>query len=386
MKWLRELLARPKPCELCHLGEDQWDSLHSAIAEWRFEGPTSNHVLMVCGPCREFLIASHLAIACPMEVLSHLVAAGRANRVAPWRFLQNATWCRIWMSILAVHGRAPSDLATTSRWVSQIAEEYYRRAGYDPDPHDVPRLDKEGRLNVGAGLRKLMKDYGIPMEVVERKYASYLVALKASGRSSNWNADIDDDARKRGALTHKEIQAARTDLHKAILNRVKLALHSEGFFLLPTEDEDASPPPRTQADEPSVPTGTGESGDGEFPTVIPVPGYTDEVVIPVVSLSEAKSEEELQSLYTTAMGGAANLLVPLVIERTQGAVTLEAARACAISAVAGAVEGNLANSEDTQGYYYAGRTLFESWWAEWMRTGDPVGALTKLYETEEPAG
>jgi hypothetical protein len=72
--------------------------------------------------------------------------------------------------------------------------------------------------------KEIRDHFGISYDYFMVKYNSYSLALKMSGKSSNWNADIDGFAREKGALAEKEIQIARTDFNRAVLNRVKLAL------------------------------------------------------------------------------------------------------------------------------------------------------------------
>jgi tetratricopeptide (TPR) repeat protein len=60
-------------------------------------------------------------------------------------------------------------------------------------------------------------------------YMSYYMVLNGMHKQSRWNDDIDQIAREVGALTEKEIEAAHTDLHQAILNRIKLRLVMDGF-------------------------------------------------------------------------------------------------------------------------------------------------------------
>jgi hypothetical protein len=69
--------------------------------------------------------------------------------------------------------------------------------------------------------------FGISEEYFSIKYMSYTFALRASGKSSHWNADIDEIAREKSALTEAEIALAKTDFERAVLNRVKLALTME---------------------------------------------------------------------------------------------------------------------------------------------------------------
>lgn len=85
-------------------------------------------------------------------------------------------------------------------------------------------------INPGVGdetlctKESIISDWGISLNQFELKYASYEIALKASGQSSHWNDEIDDWAREIGALTEREIQQAHSDLHQAILNRIQVSL------------------------------------------------------------------------------------------------------------------------------------------------------------------
>ena len=73
-------------------------------------------------------------------------------------------------------------------------------------------------------MDEIISHYGITEDYFGVKYLSYTVALRASGKSSNWNDEIDALASSRGALTQREIEVAKTDFHRAVVNRVKLAL------------------------------------------------------------------------------------------------------------------------------------------------------------------
>lgn len=463
MKWLRELFSKPKPCELCHLGQSRWSSEHTGVAEWKFEGPVSRNTLIVCRVCREYLIETELLLANPMFVLARLVAEGRTTRVAPWHFLRHPMWLHIWRQILLERRIQITDLSNGFGAIAQVAEELYREAGYrPPDPHK-PKLDANGQVDFGVAMRQLMKTHGIPVDIVERKYTSYYATLKAMDRSSNWNADIDRDAQRCGALSHKEVQAARTDLHKAVLNRVKLALHMEGF-LSPTDQYEVGPELTQLAlnnriplevihrkyiaysvtlravgaktshwnddiddyarslsvlseqeieaahtdfhqairnriklalvaeglvSHPVAPSGTDQEDAvylplfdptkaREFKEGIAIPGSSPQFRIPFVSLAEAASHE-YEQLYLTACLGAANILVALILKRTNGAIELPLARECALSLVTEGVETKLAPSRDTQGFFSAGRTLFETRWVQWSKTGNAVGALRSEY-------
>lgn len=250
------------PCELCQLEqwlrgysgiavidldhggqagpEEGWVRDHSAVVPWRFEGLTSKSSLMVCRICHDFLDDSDLLVANPINVFSLFVAQGRTDRVAPWVFTNHATWRKIWLRAIAAQGALPPDEVGLVKAIAIRAEECYKAAGYRPNVHKVPRLDTHGRVDVGTALRTLMKEHSISFETAERKYMEYMVALQSADRSSNWNADIDQMAKQRGFLNNKEIQRAHSDLHRAVLNRVKVAFYMDGFLPSTVEDETGS--------------------------------------------------------------------------------------------------------------------------------------------------
>jgi hypothetical protein len=260
------------PCELCQLEQwlrdysgmavvdlhherpagpaEGWVRDHSAVVQWRFEGLTSKNSLMVCRICHDFLVNSDFLVASPIIVFSLLVAHGRTDRAAPWVFTNHPTWRHIWLRALAAQGALPPDEIGLVKAIAIKAEEYYKAAGYRPNVHKVPRLDPHGRVDVGTALRTLMKEHSIPFEIAERKYMAYMVALQSADRSSNWNVDIDQMAKRRGFLNNKEIQRARSDLHRAILNRVKVSLYIDG--LIPSTAGDA-----TGSDDAESPYPTG---------------------------------------------------------------------------------------------------------------------------------
>jgi hypothetical protein len=69
--------------------------------------------------------------------------------------------------------------------------------------------------------------FGVPVEVVVRKYRSYKLTLQLAGKDRDWNADIDALALKKGAFTERMAERAKTDFNQAAWNRVLLALHME---------------------------------------------------------------------------------------------------------------------------------------------------------------
>jgi len=97
---------------------------------------------------------------------------------------------------------------------------------YDKDYEDQDdEKDEEERVWTKDDI---ISYYGITEHYFTIKYMSYGVALRASGKSSHWNDDIDAVATSRGALTHREIELAQTDFSQAVTNRVKLALAMMG--------------------------------------------------------------------------------------------------------------------------------------------------------------
>jgi hypothetical protein len=117
---------------------------------------------------------------------------------------------------------------------------------------------------------------------------------------------------------------------------------------------------------------------------VPIPGGNPEITIPYVSFEQASSQEEHHRLWLTAVSGAGNLLVPLVISRTAGRVTLPVARGCALAMVMQAHRTNLAATKDTQGLFAAARSLFETQWREWENAGvDPVAGVETVSASME---
>jgi tetratricopeptide (TPR) repeat protein len=74
------------------------------------------------------------------------------------------------------------------------------------------------------GPLSIARQLGISQDLFDIWYRRYTAALETGERSSDWNTDIDDLARQVGALTEQEISRGRTDLHQAVLNRVKLRI------------------------------------------------------------------------------------------------------------------------------------------------------------------
>lgn len=75
---------------------------------------------------------------------------------------------------------------------------------------------------------EIIEHFDISEEQFAAKYQSYALTLRFSEKSSDWNSDVDNFARSRGALTEREIAIARNNFHQAVLNRVKLAFTVDG--------------------------------------------------------------------------------------------------------------------------------------------------------------
>jgi hypothetical protein len=228
MGFFRDLFGPRQPCALCHLGQASWPSDRSGTADWKIRGEGLHVALLVCVPCRTFLIESGLLQHNPMVALASLVSKRAALRPELDAYLQHPDWRKIWMHILERGGLRPTDEFAALQMMRPLEEEFMKRAGVGGSPgHDA--RDHPDTLDVGPSLKAMMAEYGIPDEVVERKYMSYAMALRMSGQDANWNDDIDDHGRSIGALSQAEIEAARRDIHQAILNRIKVALVTEGW-------------------------------------------------------------------------------------------------------------------------------------------------------------
>jgi len=75
------------------------------------------------------------------------------------------------------------------------------------------------------GRQEILARFGITERMFDVLFVSYRFSLLHSrGDVGGWNHEIDAFAREIGALSEGEIEAARTSLHAAILNRIKLRL------------------------------------------------------------------------------------------------------------------------------------------------------------------
>lgn len=110
----------------------------------------------------------------------------------------------------------------TNGSIGDLAEKETESTPSDSQQESLDRMI--GFIGVHRDCAKEAGELGISEEAFKIKYKSYYASLSIFGRESNWNDDIDDLARAVGALTEKEIEAARTNFHQAILNRIKLSV------------------------------------------------------------------------------------------------------------------------------------------------------------------
>jgi hypothetical protein len=274
----------------------------------------------------------------------------------------------LWMIIAAVA------VILTWRWLSgrEIDDSGSNRVSPRPKAHrSAPSLvqngDEAGGYELTPVLRSMMKEYGIPDEVIRRKYLSYSLALEASGSKSNWNDDVDDHARRIGALTEGEIQRARSDFDQAVVNRVVVALVSEGWTRVDVEKDESE----EESQGPHIGI--------EVPNEIPVVGGDARISIPVISFANPGSPEEEDSQFRTASAGAANLLIPIILERAEGRVSIPIVRAVALDMVITAFESNMVPTKDTRGLFIGARCQFETKWKDWTAEGDPTRVMEETY-------
>ena len=104
----------------------------------------------------------------------------------------------------------------------RLLEKYGKQGGASAEQRRPEALD--------ATLDELIERHRVPDDVIRRKVAGYIVALRASGLASDWNADIDEDCRREGLLTSEEIERGRRDFEHAVQNRLKVALIREGWI------------------------------------------------------------------------------------------------------------------------------------------------------------
>lgn len=75
------------------------------------------------------------------------------------------------------------------------------------------------------GLRRCQKDAAslhMSFDVFLTLYNNYMCALTEYYKNSHWNDEIDELALQVGVLTQDEINIGKTELHQAVLNRVKM--------------------------------------------------------------------------------------------------------------------------------------------------------------------
>lgn len=108
-------------------------------------------------------------------------------------------------------------------------EEVQRFPDNVANPHQASMPSKEEQRGTRR-LDRMAEDFDIPEDVIARKFKSYALTIQSSSQGSDWNADIDDEAREVGALTEEQIEGAKSNPLTAVVNRVKLALVMEGYI------------------------------------------------------------------------------------------------------------------------------------------------------------
>jgi hypothetical protein len=77
------------------------------------------------------------------------------------------------------------------------------------------------------GRSAIIAAFGISGDRFKVLYESYQYALRKSGATARWNDDIEAYCRSIAALSEAEIELAKTDIERAILNRVITRLVSD---------------------------------------------------------------------------------------------------------------------------------------------------------------
>ena len=239
--FLKDLFGPREPCALCRLGQESWPSDRSATADWKLRGQGLQAALFICVPCRRLVMNWGMDTKMPVFALARMVAIGHAERPPVHAYLQHPEWRKIWMHMLEHAGVQASDEFEALNAIKRLEEEIFSRASQSGLGNE-PTSQVEG-VDFGPTLRAMMREYGIPEEMLERKYMSYFMSLRMTGQSSNWNDEIDEHGRSIGALTEQEIEAAKNDMHQAILNRIKVALVSEGWVPVDEPEPDAPDTP-----------------------------------------------------------------------------------------------------------------------------------------------
>lgn len=290
MGFFKDLFGPREPCALCCLGQSSWPSKRSGEADWKLRGHGLQAELLICGQCRQFLQETGLHEKTPMLALAHLVAAGRAERPPVPAYLQHPEWRKIWLHLLDQGGLEPSDEFEALQMMKPLEEKFMSRgqasSGGSADQPISPQ-GPEG-LELDAGLRRMMEEHGLSEEYIRRKYVAYAVSLHAMDQGTGWNNDIDDYAREIGALTEEEIRAAWTDRHQAILNRVKVALVSEGCVRFSTEGDGREADIHSGSQEAQEQAEPDGGIPDPFPEKIEVPGNRAGLKVPAVNLEEAR--------------------------------------------------------------------------------------------------
>jgi len=238
MGFWKDLFGPREPCALCHLGQESWPSDRSGSADWKIRGQGLHVELLVCVPCRKFLLDTGLIHRTPMLALAALVSHGAAVRPPLAAYLQHPGWRTIWLHALEISGLRPSDEFAALQMIRPLEEEFIQRAGAGQAQPAERRGDSNDGLATDPVLQAMIDEYGIPDELVKQKYVSYALALRMSGRSSHWNGDVDDHGLRIGAVTREDVIRARTDIHQAILNRIKIAFVAEGWYPVHPEDSE----------------------------------------------------------------------------------------------------------------------------------------------------
>jgi len=125
MGFFRDLFGKRQPCELCHLGADRWSASNSGSADWKLGGPGGKVSLLVCIPCRQYLIDSGLLHKHPMLVLAHLVNGGRARRPSSSDFLASDSWRYIWVELLSDAGQYTPEPSQLAARIEAFADQFY---------------------------------------------------------------------------------------------------------------------------------------------------------------------------------------------------------------------------------------------------------------------
>jgi tetratricopeptide (TPR) repeat protein len=111
--------------------------------------------------------------------------------------------------------------------IGKLAEKETESTPSDAQQSSLDRMRMVGFVRIHRDCAKEAEELGISEEEFKAWYQGYYASLSIFGKNSNWNEPIDDLVREVGALTEQEIEAARTDFHQAILNRIKVRVVME---------------------------------------------------------------------------------------------------------------------------------------------------------------